>query len=259
MASSHPTGWSSQDLAGHPCDLFQPATSRAAGQVILYLHDLEGRPPQDQPGLKQPLEQAGLPVIAPRGDVSWWLGKILTPFDSALTAEAYLLGPVLEACRQWFAASPTGIGLLGTEMGGQGVLQLAYRHPDRFPVAAALGPAIDFHQGMRLGHEWPDGERFASLWEMFGDVEEARQETALLHIHPLNWPRHQWFASDPQDLRWHDGAVRLTSKLTALGIPHTAILERPVETDLVTTFAEEAITFLCRALQAESRRLTSSA
>jgi len=51
----------------------------------------------------------------------------------------------------------------------------------------------------------------------------------------------------------------LTSKLTALGIPHTAIVERPVETDIVTTFAEEAIAFLCRALEAESRRLTSSA
>ena len=256
MSSLYPAGWSSYDLAGLRCDLFQPATSWPAGQVILYLHDLEGRRPQDLPGLKQPLEQAGLPVIAPWGGESWWLGKTLQPLRSELTAEAYLLGPVLEACQNRFAASPTGIGLLGTEMGGQGVLQLAYRHPDRFPVAAALGPAIDFHQGMRLGHEWPDGERFASLWEMFGDAEEARQETALLHIHPLNWPRHQWFASDPLDLRWHDGAVRLTSKLTALGIPHTAILDRPVEDDLLTTFAEEALAFICHALDAESRRMS---
>lgn len=256
MSSSHPVGWSLHDLAGLPCDLFLPANGTLSGQAILYLHDLEKRRPQDLPELKQPLEKTGLPIIAPRGGESWWLGRALKSFQSELTAEAYLLGPVLEAFQKHFAVSPPTIGLLGTEMGGQGVLQLAYRYPNRFPVAAAIGPAIDFHQGMQRGHEWSDGERFASLWEMFEDVEEARQETALLHIHPLNWPRHQWFASDPRDLRWHDGAVRLTSKLTALGIPHTAILDRPAESGLLKAFASEALAFICQALDAESRRLT---
>ena len=60
---------------------------------------------------------------------------------------------------------------------------------------AAIAPAIDFHLGMRHGHDWADGELFDTLWEIFDEPEQARQETAILHVHPLNWPRHQWLVS----------------------------------------------------------------
>lgn len=84
---------------------------------------------------------------------------------------------------------------------------------------------------MQRGHEWVDGELFDTLWEIFDEPEQARQETAILHVHPLNWPRHQWFASAGNNNRWHDGAVRLSSKLIALGIPHKAILEANAHDD----------------------------
>ena len=92
----------------------------------------------------------------------------------------------------------------------------------------------------------------------YGDVERARQDTAILHVHPLNWPRHQCFASDPADTHWYDGADRLRSKLIALGIPHTALLEAPggchgQEHD--NRVSPEMMRFILAALDQESRRL----
>ena len=60
---------------------------------------------------------------------------------------------------------------------------------------------------------------------MYRDAEQARQDTATLHIHPLNWPRHQWFCCDPADYRWHDSADRLRMKLYSLGVPYECDLE----------------------------------
>ena len=64
-----------------------------------------------------------------------------------------------------------------------------------------------------------------TLAQLYRDSEQARQDTATLHIHPLNWPRHQWFVSDPADYLRHDGADRLRMKLYSLGVPYEADLE----------------------------------
>ncbi len=255
MSSPTSTGWSTIDVAGHACDLFEPSLAAANARCLVYLHDLLERPPQQLPAVRAALEAAGLPVLAPRTGRSWWLQHRVERFDPQQTPEGFLLGPVLEECRQRFAAGPGGIGLIGSEMGGQGALRLAYRHPGVFPVAAAINPAIDFHLGMRHGHDWDDGELFDTLWEIFPEVEQARQETAILHVHPLNWPRHQWFASDPNALRWRDGAERLDSKLIALGIPHTAVFDQPAGDDFLAAAVEAAMQFLVNALDAESRRV----
>ena len=255
MSSPTLAGWSTIDVAGHACDLFQPESIAANARCLVYLHDLTGRRPQSIPPVRAAVEAAGLPVLAPRTGRSWWLQQLVERFDRERTPEEFLLGPLLEECQQRFAAGPGGIGLLGLEMGGQGALRLAYRHPGSFPVAAAINPAIDFHLGMRHGHEWDDGELFDTLWEIFPDVEQARQETAILHVHPLNWPRHQWFASDPANRRWRDGAERLASKLIALGIPHTALFDQPASGDFLTAAAEAAVQFVASALDAESRRV----
>jgi len=74
-------------------------------------------------------------------------------------------------------------------------------------------------------------------------------------VHPLNWPRHQWFASDPTDRRWRDGAERLDSKLIALGIPHTVMFDQPADSDFMTAAAAAAVQFVVNALDAESRRV----
>src|SRR6185503_19008898 len=135
-------------------------------------------------------------------------------------------------------------------MGGQGALRLAYKYPNVFPVAAAISPAIDFHKRYNEGDE--------TIPQMYADPEAARQDTAILHVHPLNWPRHQFFCCDPTDYRWHESADRLRMKLWSLGVPH--------ELDLATSggghsfayyslMAPKAIGFLLERLEKERLRL----
>jgi hypothetical protein len=87
-------------------------------------------------------------------------------------------------------------------------------------VVVGISPAIDYQQ--RLRHPEDEDE---PLFEMYPDPESARQDTATLHVHPLNWPRNIWFCCDPDDHRWHDSADRLRMKLYSLGIPHTCDLQ----------------------------------
>lgn len=249
--------WSWIEVDGHACELFDPPQP-AAGRALIYLHGVRERTLQESTGLCRAVEAAGLRAIAPRTGRSWWLDRIVPDFDTAVTPERFVTGPIVAEVGSRFGVAPPGIGLVGTSMGGQGALRLAYRHPQIFPVAAAIAPAIDFHLAMRDVGRLPDGDLFASLWTLFDDVERARQETAILHVHPLHWPRHQWFASDPADHQWHDGAARLHGKLAALGIPHVALLDRrggghgPAYYDAV---APEAIGFVTTALDAEARRI----
>jgi S-formylglutathione hydrolase FrmB len=210
------------------------------------------------PVLRDALEAAGLPVIAPRTGRSWWLDRTVPAFDPAVSPERYVLDRIVPEVARRFGVAPPGIALVGTSMGGQGALRLAYRHPQVFPVAAAISPAIDFHAAMRDAHLRDDGEFYDTLWELYGDVERARQDTAILHVHPLNWPRHQFFACDAGDEHWYDGAVRLQSKLVALGIPHTARLE-PLGGGHSSVYydriAPDVVQFVLDRLAQESRRI----
>jgi len=247
--------WSQIAIDCHACELFAPPQA-AAGRAIIYLHDLRGGLLQESAGLRDAIEAAGLPVIAPRGGRGWWLDRVIAGFDPGISPERFVVERVKAEIEQRFDVKPPGIALVGIGMGGQGALRIAYRHPAVFPIAAAIAPAIDFHQGMREAGDRDDGELYDVLWELYGDVEPARQDTAILHVHPLNWPRHQWFASDPADVHWHDGAVRLHSKLAALGIPHEWVLEsrgRPEE--FIDRVAGEAVAYVVAALDKESRRI----
>jgi S-formylglutathione hydrolase FrmB len=181
---------------------------------------------------------------------SWWSDRICLDFDPDITVEQYLLReivPWLES--EWQCTTPR-IALMGASMGGQGALRLAYKHPNTFPIVAAFFPAIDYQ--IRL----EEGDKILS--QMYRDAEDARQDTATLHIHPLNWPRHQWFCCDPVDYRWHESAERLRSKLYSLGVPHTC--------DLQTTggghgweyyerMAPAALRFIADALERERLRV----
>jgi S-formylglutathione hydrolase FrmB len=245
------------DVGGHVCELYAPPVP-ASGKAVIYLHGVRERMLQNLPGLRDAIEAAAVPAVAPRAGRSWWLDRIVPAFDHTTSPERFVVEAVRTEIGRRFGVQAPGIALVGTSMGGQGALRIAYRYPAIFPVAAAIAPAIDFHQAMREAGDRDDGEFYDTLWEIYGDVERARQDTAILHVHPLNWPRHQCFASDPSDSHWHDGAVRLHSKLCALGIPHTAILDprggghSPVYYDAV---APEIMRFLLAALDAESRRL----
>jgi pimeloyl-ACP methyl ester carboxylesterase len=250
-------GWLVADVAGHPCEIHAPADP-LPGRALISLHDVRERWLQELPVLRDLIEAARLPVIAPRAGRSWWLDRIVAGFDPVVAPERYVIGPVVAEIGRRFGVAPPGIAVIGTGMGGQGALRLAYRHPNLFPVAAAISPAIDFHAAMREAHARADGELYDTLWEIYGDVERARQDTAILHVHPLNWPRHQCFASDPADEHWHDGSVRLQSKLIALGIPHTALLEPrggdPGQAD-EDRIAADVIGFVLERLDQESRRI----
>jgi len=128
-----------------------------------------------------------------------------------------VLDNVLPFIKQRLGSLPPQIALLGTSMGGQGALRFAYKYPNLFPIVAAISPAIDFHKRYNEGDE--------TIPQMYEDPEAARQETALLYVHPLNWPRNQFFCCDPTDYRWHDSADRLRMKLYSLGVPHECDLE----------------------------------
>ena len=137
-------------------------------------------------------------------------------------------------------------------MGGQGALRFSYKFPAQFPTVAAMSPAIDYQ--VRYYEEGEDG----TLAEMYDSPEAVRQDTATLHVHPLNWPRNMWFCCDPADYRWHESTERLRSKLVALGIPHESDLETTAgghTWDYYNHMAAKAVCFLVERLERERLRL----
>ena len=244
--------WTTALVAGHPCQLFEPAERHPSGYVVLYLHGVhQGTLEQQTPFVEQ-FERHGLSVVAPQTGRSWWVDRICPEFDLAISAQRYVLEHVLPFIQQRFGTQPPRIALLGTSMGGQGALRYSYLFPRLFPAVAAISPAIDFQKRVR------EAEEGDPLLRMYADPEAARQDTAILLIHPLNWPRHQFFCCDPADPRWYDSVDRLRMKLASLGVPF--------ECDLETTggghgfgyynqMAPRAVNFLVNALNSEQLRL----
>jgi S-formylglutathione hydrolase FrmB len=242
--------WTETTLAGKPCDVFEPTTPSAHGYVVLYLHGVHLNRLVDKPAFTEQFERHGLRVFAPMTARSWWTDKICAEFDAKLTAERHVLDNVMPHLAERWNARPPQIALLGTSMGGQGALRLSYKYPNIFPTVAALAPAVDYQ--LRFDE---DDE---TLPLMYADREAARQDTALLLIHPLNWPRNQFFCCDPKDYRWYDSADRLRMKLYSLGVPH--------ECDLETTggghgfeyynrMAERAVGYIAERLERERLRV----
>ena len=242
--------WYEIPIRGHLCDVYEPACPNEHGYVILYLHGVHLHRLVDESLFVEQFGRLGIPVVAPMTQRSWWSNRICPEFDSLVTAEQHVLEYILPFIKDRWGSEPPRIGLLGTSMGGQGALRFAYKFPDTFPVVAAISPAIDYHQRMNEGDE--------NLLQMYTDSEEARQDTALLHIHPLYWPRHQFFCCDPADERWYDSTDRLKMKLASLGVPF--------ECDLETTggghgfeyynrMALRAVTFVADRLERERLRI----
>ena len=242
--------WTSETVGGHPCDVYEPPHRNPHGFVVLYLHGVHLTKLQGQRGFEDSFDRHGLPVIAPVTQRSWWTDKICLEFDLALSAQRHVLDNVLPYMEQRWGAKPPGIGLLGTSMGGQGALRFAFKFPSKFPVSAAISPAIDYQL------RWRDGDE--TLPTMYPDAEAARQDTATLHVHPLNWPRNLWFCCDPADYRWHESAEKLRMKLAALGIPYEVDLETSGgghSFEYYNRMAPAAIQFLAERLDKERRRL----
>jgi len=242
--------WTTQTIGGHACEWFEPSAPNPHGYTVLYLHGVHLQKLGDQPPFTEQFERFGLRVIGPRCGPTWWTNRVSSLFDPDVSPEAYLLQQVLPWLQQHGGIEPPRIALLGTSMGGQGALRLAYRYPDRFPIVAAIAPAIDFQ------HRWAAGD--PALQEMYRDAEAARQETALLYIHPLNWPRHQFFCCDPTDERWWESSDRLQMKLYSLGVPHQCDLETSGGGHgfaYYNLMAERSVRFLFEHLEQERARL----
>lgn len=247
--------WRTVDIAEHAASVFEPAEPSPHGYTVLYLHSAGAEDPADDPVFAREFARHGLRAVAPHAPATWWSDRVLEPFDPQQSAERFLLDSVLPWMAGELDAAPPRVALLGISMGGQGGLRLAYKYPDRFPVVAAIAAAIDFH--VWLGRPPGQPELADEIGRLYRDAEDARQDTATLHVHPLNWPRHQWFATDPED-HWWESADRLAMKLSSLGVLH----ERDLETsagghswEYFHAMLPTAVDFLFEGLESERLRL----
>lgn len=234
--------WSTVQVDGHRVDVFDPSNDAASEGCVIFLHGHGRVMLNENPTFSQLFKKHNLCAVCPDGQRSWWMDRICTEFSPDISPQDWLLEQLLPFIEERFHIEPPKIGLLGISMGGQGALQLSFRHAGQFPVVAAISPAIDFHQ--LYGHGLP-------LDELFTDIEDARQSTVVLNLHPLAWPRHQWYCCDPEDTDWMDGCVRLGMKLSSSGILH----ERDLETsggghswEYFNRMAEPAVSHIAKGL-----------
>lgn len=216
--------WQITDFAGIPLATLTPPNSRA---TLLYLHDLDERLPTVNAELTAALAAHNLACVAPRCGQSWWVDR---PSSSpGRTAEQTLL--VLGSATPVQAA-------FGVGMGGQGAVRLGLKHPDRFPVVAGWDSAFDFH-------DWHG--RGTSLDELYERKEQARQDTAVLHVRPNHFPSHVWFGCSPES-EWYRGNDRLHEKLSAVGVPHTFMTDEPQPFAAMVAFVADALAKQARRL-----------
>jgi pimeloyl-ACP methyl ester carboxylesterase len=202
--------WQRLAVDGRSCDVLEPRGTSLRHAAVIFLHDFDAKTAAESTVFTSELTRAGLRAVCPIADRSWWTTVACPDFDPATTPLAFVRDSVVPFISKRWGIGPPQIGLVGIGMGGQGVLQLAYRWPREFPVVAAIAPAVDFHNWYGYG---------LALDRMFASKEAARQQTATLHVHPLDWPKHQFVCCDPQDEYWFDGTERLAMKLSSMGIP----------------------------------------
>ena len=176
-----------------------------------------------------------------RGPARLWTDRICSEFDPAVTAERYVTQSIVP-----FAADVGEVARRGSVYWGpvwevRGAA-IGIQIPQSVSGGGGAVPAIDYHL------RWDEVE---TLPEMYRDQEQARQDTAILHVHPFNWPRNIFFCCDPTDEPWHTSSERLRMKLSALGIPY----EHDLETEggghgfgYYNKMADKAINFLVQPL-----------
>ena len=233
--------WNTEFLDGRRLDIFVPASPEPPAGVVLFLHGHAGIFLNENPVFSRLFQEHQLIVVCPDGGQSWWLDVVCPVFDAEQSSQRWLISSVVPFIERRFAVKTPKVALLGVSMGGQGALQLAYRYSSNFPVVAAISPAVDFNQLYGSG---------IPLDFMFPDAEAARQATVVLNLHPLAWPRHQFFCCDPADTEWFDGVARLGMKLSSSGILH--------ERDLETTGGGHAWEYFNRMAEKSVRHIVDS-
>jgi len=240
-------GWSKVEIAGKPADTFRPPGTPRFG--ILFLHPVGLESPAVNAAYTDTFRAHNLAVVAPWGGASWWADRIDPAFDPALTAEQHVLCNVAPWMESSWNLGPRSIAAAGISMGGQGAIRLGFKHPDRFPVVAGVASAFDYYEWHGQG---------TSIDAMYPTREKCRQDGAGLHVNPLKFPPHVWFACDPEDQDWFRGNDRLHEKLLALGIPHTVDFTTTRgghNWDYFDAMAGPMADFIVAGLEKESRRL----
>lgn len=242
-------GWISVEVAGKKVEVFDPLGLARPRFGVLFLHGYGLETLNESPAFTRVLGELNLACLCPHGGRCWWTDRVCAEFDPKVTNERYIVDAIVPFFQQRWVLTPPSIGLLGISMGGQGALRLAFKHPGLFPVVAGISSALDYHelygQGMVID-------------SMYTSKEQCRQDSALLHVPPSNYPAFIYFCIDPADTRWYRGNDRLHEKLTALGIEH--------EVDLTTRsgghsweyfdhMAQPALRFIQSGLEQQSRRL----
>jgi len=241
--------WTSAEIAGKPADVYEPAATGRPRFGVLHLHGGGLETLRDRPAFTRLFDELRLVCVCPHGGRCWWVDRVCPEFDPVITPERYVIEGVLPFFGRRWGLAPRAVGIQGISMGGQGALRLAFKHPDLFPVVAAIAPALDYHE--RYGEGTPlDG--------LYDSKEQCRQDTALMHVRPTGSPPHIFFCADPDDARWYRGNDRLHEKLTALGIAHELDLGTRAgghSWDYFNHMAERAERFVYAGLGQESRRL----
>jgi S-formylglutathione hydrolase len=240
--------WSQTDIAGKPADVFEPSRPLDPARGLLTLHGHDLRTLADDPAFTPLLEERGLFAICPHGGQCWWGSRICNEFDVEIDPLSFLHQRLLPEVTERWGVAPPLLAAFGIEMGGQGALRLAYRWPREFAVVAAISPAVDFQNWHGRG---------TALDDMYPSRESARQETATLELHPLNWPRHQLIVCDPLDPEWFEGTERLISKLSSIGIPYDDDLRTSAQGNLkayTQQIAPRVMDFLAERLERETLR-----
>ena len=235
--------WSTIEFSGKLADVYVPQPTGTATGAVLFLHGYDGITIKDNEAFTGVLQRHNLIGLCPVGHHCWWTDAVYEPFDPMLSPIEFLVQNVPRFCQeQWQIESPR-IAICGIEMGGQGALQLSYRHARQFPTVVAISPKVDFETW------WGHG---TSLDSIFSDREAARQRTATLHLHPLNYPKNQLLLCDPADPYCFDGVLTLASKLSSTGIPFDHDFESThggYGWNYANVMADRAIQFISSKLQ----------
>jgi len=239
--------WRRALILDKPVEVFEPDAAARPRFGLIFLHDLDGKTLRDQPVFTRLLDVSGIACVCPFGDQTWWTDRVCLEFDPRVTAERYVLDHVAPLFVERWRLGPRAIGLLGVGMGGQGVLRLAFKYPQRFPVVVAIGPSIEYYQLYGQG---------TPLDAMYDSQEQCRQDTAILHLPPTNPPPHVFFAIDTDD-PWLRGNDRLHEKMNALGVIHVAEFTTGKGSgwEFAEEMADSALRFVVASLETESRRL----
>jgi S-formylglutathione hydrolase FrmB len=238
--------WTLETIGGRSADVFTPADRPRF--VLLFLPDLDDATLRNNDAWTTQLAANRIACVCPHGGESWWSNRICPSFDVAKSAERFLLDDVVPWTCERFQVSDRSIALAGVGGGGQGALRIAFKYPNRLRAVVSLSGAIDQYELYGRG---------TCLDEMYPSREHCRQDGAILHVHPSNWPPYIWFACDP-DSPWMRGNDRLQEKLRALGAPHTFDFTTRVcghSWNYYDHLAPAMMRFVVDGLDKESRRL----